>query len=347
MLYQHFLYFCRRAARPLLATTGVALLLTLPATVSVAQGVQSKGGSVEQLTAMLQVIDPYCPNASVSETVAVFGSTSMDALAHGWASGYKQFHPQAKVEISAANSEQLLPMFKTHPTGVAMISRPVAAGELDELRKQGLKQPVAFMVAREALSVYVHQSNPVSAISGEQLRAVFTTDTQASSPQWGELGATGTWAKQPMHIILRTENSGTQHFLSDFVFSGAKLRPAQSEHTSNAKVLQAISSDPSAISICGFRSSGSSVKALQLINGNQVIPCDDQTVLSGQYPLMRPMSLIIDLGQTGPKAVASQELVRYALGQAGQTQAILVGFFPVDLPLLRAGMETLAATPVQ
>lgn len=307
------------------------------------QDTSSQSASVEQLTAMLQAIDPYRPKHSTTETVEVFGSSSMDALAHGWATGFKQFHPQAKLDISAAGTEQLQAMLTAHPSGVAMVSRPVTSQELSELKKLGLKNPVAFVVAREALSVYVHRTNPLNSISGEQLRDVFTSAIHSTELRWSDLNVAGQWSQQPIHIISRTESSGTQRFLSDFVFSGAKLRPGISEHVSNAEVLQALSRDPYAMAICGFRSAGSSVKPLQLTNGASIIPCDDHAVLSGQYPLTRPMSLVIDLGQTDKQALASQELVRYALCQSGQTQAILVGLFPVDLPLLRAGLETLGA----
>ncbi len=328
-------------------TAMLALALALSTVPALAQEATSTSASVEQLTAMLQAIDPYRPQGVTTETVQVFGSTSMDALAHGWATGFKQFHPQAKVEIAAAGSDQFSTLFKDNPAGVAMISRPVTRQDLDELRKQGLKNPVAFMVAREALSVYVHKSNPVSSISGEQLRDVFTTDVHPGEMKWGALGATDAWSAQPVHVISRSENSGTQRFLSDFMFSGATLRTGQSVHASNAEVLLALSRDPQAIALCGFRSASNSVKALQLTSGASIIPCDDHAVLSGQYPLTRPMSLVIDLGQKSKQALASQELVRYALCQAGQTQAILVGFFPVDLPLLRAGMETLGASTVR
>jgi len=303
--------------------------------------------SVEQLTAMLQAIDPYRPKQATTETIQIFGSSSMDALAHGWATGFRQFHPQAKLEISAAGTEQLQAMLTAHPSGVAMISRPVTLQELNDLKQLGLKNPVAFVVAREALSVFVHKTNPLSSISGEQLRDVFTTDIHPAELRWSDLGVVGEWGTKPIHVIARTETSGTQRFLNDFVFSGAKLRAGQSMHVSNAEVLQALSRDPYAIAICGYRSAGNSVKALQLTSGASVIPCDDHAILSGQYPLTRPMSLVIDLGQTSPQAQASQELVRYALCQSGQTQAILVGLFPVDLPLLRAGLETLGSVTVR
>jgi phosphate transport system substrate-binding protein len=350
MLVQHD--FSRPASTRPVKLIGIAtLLLAISLFYSVQQAsgqeATSRVASVEQLTAMLQAIDPYRPTEITKETIEVFGSSSMDALAHGWATGFKQFHPQAKLQISAVGSEELQTTMLAKPTGVAMVSRPVTSSELDELKKKGLKNPVAFMVAREALSVFVHVSNPVATISGEQLRDVFTTGAHSGQLKWSSLGASGQWAEQPVHVITRTETSGTQRFLADFVFNAAKMREGQSKHVSNAEVLQALSNDPLAIAICGFRSSGTAVKALQLTSGATIIPCDDHAVLSGQYPLTRPMSLVIDMGQTGSKATASQELVRYALCQSGQTQAILVGLFPVDLPLLRAGMETLSAATVR
>ncbi len=312
-------------------------------TLSFGQDSVSQHAAIERLTAMLQSIDPYRPSTEATETVQVIGSTSMDALAHGWVTGFKQFHPTVKVEITAGGSEQAISQLLKSPSSVAMFSRPVTNEELEDLKKKGLKNPVAFTVAREALSVFVHASNPISTMSGDQLRDVFTTDSHPGELSWGVLGAGGAWASKAVHVISRLEGSGTQKFVNEFVFSGAKLRPSVSEHASNAEVLHALDKDPTSIAICGYRSSGNSVKKLQLTKGASIIPSDDMAVLSGQYPLTRPLSLVIDIGQTDKKAIASQEFVRYALCQAGQTQAILVGFFPVDLPLLRAGLEKLSS----
>jgi phosphate transport system substrate-binding protein len=293
----------------------------------------NRGSAVEQLTAMLQSIEPYRPLTEVTQTIEVIGSTSMDALAHGWINGFKQFQPQAKVEISAAGSEEAAKLLVAKPSAIAMYSRPVTEQELAEMRRLGLRQPTAFVVAREALTVYVHATNPATSISGEQLRDVFTTDTYPDDLTWSVLDSSGGWNKKPMHVISRTDESGTQRFLSDFVFEGAHMRAGVSAHPSNTEVLQALSADPLGIAICGYRSSGREVKSLRLTSGATVIPCDDLAVLS--------------LGQTDSNARASQEFVRYALCQAGQTQAILVGFFPVDLPLLRAGLEQLSSKTIR
>ncbi len=324
-------------------------LLSVACQQAFCQESQSNSASIEKLTSMLKSIDPYRPDAEARGTVKVFGSTSMDALAHGWISGFKKFHPEAQVEVSAAGSEAAFKELSANPSGVAMLSRPVRDEEIEALKQHGLKEPVAFVVAREALGVYVNSSNPVESISGEQLRAIFTTDSGVEQLQWSLLGVTGEWATKPIHLISRTKNSGTQMFLRDFVFGSATMREGISAHVSNAQVLEEVSGDPLSITICGLRCGcgGGSSKPLQLMAGASAIPSDDHAVLSGQYPLTRPLTLVIDAGQTSEQARASREFVRYALGQAGQTQAILVGFFPVDLPLLRAGLQKLAGSQLR
>ncbi|RMF40322.1 MAG: hypothetical protein D6753_11935 [Planctomycetota bacterium] len=302
--------------------------------------------SVEQLTALLQTIDPYRPTREVRGTVRVYGSTSMDALAHGWAGGFKKFHPNVRVEITGTGYQETFDRLQQDPDGVGMIARPVTEAELAELKQRGLNAPHAFVVAREALGVFVHAQNPVQSISGEQLRQVFTMDGPPGLT-WGLLGAPGSWASQPIHIVSRVPNSGTQDFLANFVFKSAEMRPGVSEHVSNAQVLEVVREDPLAIAICGIRSKAEGVKALQLMAAGTAVPSDDQTILTGQYPLTRPLTLVVDLGQKTPDGLAAQEFVRYALCQSGQVQAVLVGFFPVDPPLLRAGLQKLDGSLVR
>lgn len=309
---------------------------------------QPKHGAVEQMMAKLQAIDPYLPNAELSSgKVEVYGSTSMDAMAHGWISGFKKFHPQTDVIVSAAGSEATFERLLKNPTGVGMLSRPVKEEELAELRKQGLKDPVAFVVAHEALGVFVHSENPVRTITGEQLRTIFTVGIHPGPLTWKVMGATGEWADKPLNIIARTKESGTQKFLADFVFCFCSLREGVSNHVSNAEVLKAVSKDPLSMAICGLRSKGSNVKALQLTADNQIVPSDDRSILEGKYPLTRPLTLVIDRAQRGVNAQAAQEFVHYALCRTGQSQAVIDGFYPVDLPLLRAGLQKLGASQVR
>lgn len=301
--------------------------------------------SVSEMVALLKAVDPYLPpknlQAPLTGTVKIHGSTSMDALAHIWASGFNEFHKGVKVEIASSGSFEAFEHLVANPSCVAMLSHPVQDKDVAALKEKGLKEPVAFVVAREALGVFVHKSNPVQAISDEQLQAVFTTNAKSNMTTWGQLGATGEWATKPIHVIARSETSGTQVYLRDFVFTGSTMRDGVSKHVSNAETLAAITADPLGIAICGLKSTGESVRALSLKTGNQAIPSDEHAVLAGQYPLMRALTIVVDMGQTDANAKAAQEYVHFALCQSGQASAIGASYFPVELRSLRASLHKL------
>lgn len=306
-----------------------------------ATGTQEHAQPVHSIIAMLSAIDPYRPASSLSGTIHIYGSTAMDNMAHAWADEFKQFHPAVQVEIASAGSGDAFAKLKENPQALVMLSRPVKAEELQELKSDAIKEPVAFSVAREALGVFVHASNPVKAITAEQIRAVFTKQTPDKDLKWKLLGVAGPMAEQPIHLVLRSETSGTQAFLRDFVFGGMELRTSEEKHGSNSDVLGALAQDPLAITICGLRANAFSVRSLPLVSNGVPIASDDAAVLSGQYPLTRSMTVVVDLGQTQAEAKAAQELVHFALCRSGQLSAIRAGFFPATLPTLKAGLTLL------
>ncbi len=125
------------------------------------------------------------------------------------------------------------------------------------------------------------------------------------------------------------------------------MRDCEKQFPSNAQVLEAVGIDPNAIAICGMRSTGDNVKMLHLWHNGIRIASDDLSVMTGKYPFTRPLTLVVDMGQDSSQAKAAQEFLRFSLCRAGQTQTILVGYFPVDLPLLRAGIEKLEDATVR
>ena len=313
----------------------VAKLQSAPA------GARAGEQPVQNIMAMLSAIDPYRPTAQLQGTVHVYGSTAMDNMAHAWADEFKQFHPQVKVEIAAAGSGDAFEQLKQNPQAMVMLSRPVKPEELEKLKSEVVKEPVAFSVAREALGVFVHGTNPIKAINGEQLRTVFTKETPAEDLKWKLLGVTGPMGEQPIRLVARSETSGTQSFLRDFVFGGIEMRTTETSHRSNSDVLGALGQDPLAITICGLRANAFSVRTVPLLSQGVAIPSDDAAVLNGQYPLTRSLTLVVDLSQKQDEAKAAQELVHFALCRSGQLAAIRAGFFPAALPTLKAGLTLL------
>ncbi len=174
--------------------------------------------SVEEVRALLCAIAPYLPAEDVVGEIDIFGSTSMDVLAHGWARGFKKFHPNAKVVISAEGSESVFERLAKRPTSMGMLSRPVSDADIGNLKKAGLKRPVAILVARDAMGVFVHESNPLTTITYEELVALFCTDGSGKQATWGEFGVEGELADKPVDVIGRKSDSGTRKFIEEFLF---------------------------------------------------------------------------------------------------------------------------------
>jgi phosphate transport system substrate-binding protein len=292
--------------------------------------------SVERLRSILQSIDPYLPRTSVSGRISVFGSSGMDGLVHAWSENFTEFHPDVQFEIASLSDSRSIQRLAAEPGAIWFLSRPVSEDELNKLKSAGMRRPIAMEVAKQALGVFVHPSNPISTISGDQLRSIFTTEPE-QEPSWVILGATGTLANQSIRIISRKDDSGIQRFLQEHIF-GATLRPGINVE-SNAKVVDSIKQDPLAIGICGLRCGESGARALNLEAQGNIIPSDDLAIISGQYPLVRPLSIVIDLDiDPGHPNI---EFVKYMLSQSGQAENLLAGYFPVDLPVIRAELNKL------
>ena len=153
--------------------------------------------SVQELRAVLQSISPYLPVAKVDSEIDVFGSTSMDSLAHGWANGIKRYHPDAE------GSETVFDRMAKNPASVGRLSRPVTDLDLAELKRRGLKRPVAVMIAREALGVYVHESNPLESISYPELISLFCGDTKSESSTWSQIGVGGPGCPWSYSVVMQ------------------------------------------------------------------------------------------------------------------------------------------------
>lgn len=317
----------------------------LPATAQDAP--QTDGGgelSVEEIRALLRAINPYLPQQKITTEVDLFGSTSMDAMAHNWATAFKRFHPEATVTISAKGTESVFEELGKKPGSIGMMSRPVSPEDLDRLKSLGLKNPVAVQVARDALGVYVNESNPLTVISYPQLVQLFCQADNNDPVTWGRVGVTGPLADQPVHVVGRPKSSGTRTFIDKYLFHKHQLRAMEQELSSNAEAIEAVSQNPQAITIGELKISKQGVRRLKLRDNDEILDADDHQVLLGRYPITRPMTLVFDLGNAETAGV-NCEFIRFTLSREGQTKAILAGLFPYDPPTLRAQMAKLEQEP--
>jgi len=208
-------------------------------------------------------------------------------------------------------------------TDIANASRRIKSEELAAARANGI-EPVELVVARDAIAVVVHPSNPVDGLTLEQISAIYT----GRITNWEAVGG----EDRPIVLLSRESNSGTYvYFLenvirmgeeeSDLLFSPETLLMPSSEGIS-AEIRQ----NRNAIGYDGLGYVTPDQKTVAIARdaqGPYVLP-SIETVNDGSYPISRPLYMYT----AGEPAGAVADYIAWVLDE-GQAVVSKLGFVPL------------------
>lgn len=176
------------------------------------------------------------PATAEADTVTMSGSTSVAPLASSLA---KAFPGNTSFRLLQGGSD----------IGIADVSRGrVDIGMSSRDPKPSDPGGVVFnKIARDALCVATNPSNPISNLSGEQIRAIFSGKVRS----WNDVP--GAKVSGPISLVVRTPASGSQDAFQQ-IFMGQNLRVAgsASQKASNGLVQQTLRRDKNAIGYLSF-----------------------------------------------------------------------------------------------
>src|SRR5688500_13307701 len=101
--------------------------------------------------------------------VTVKGSDTMVILGSKWAEIYMGPHPGRTIAVTGGGSGTGIAALINGTTDIAQSSRPMADKERAEVEKSTGAPVEERVVARDGVTVYVHETNPVAAVSMQQL----------------------------------------------------------------------------------------------------------------------------------------------------------------------------------
>jgi len=262
------------------------------------------------------------PGAGGTQTIENKGSDTLVNLALAWAEAYMQLHPEVRISVTGGGSGTGIAAMINGTVDIANASREMKPEEIAAAEKNGIT-PVEFVVARDAIAVVVHPSNPVSGLTLQQISDIYT----GQITNWRQVGG----EDRPIVLLSRESNSGTYvYFLenvirlgqkSDLLFSPDTLLMPSSEGIS-AEVRQ----NPNAIGYDGLGYVTPDQKTLAVAPdaaGPYVLP-SVATVNDGSYPVSRPLYMYTAGEPTGPiKAYLDWIL------SDGQALVLELGFVPL------------------
>ncbi|QRK05290.1 phosphate ABC transporter substrate-binding protein [Archangium violaceum] len=268
---------------------------------------------IASLAAVLLLV---LPGAARADTVTVKGSDTMVILVQRWAEEFMKKNPNVKLQVTGGGSGTGLSALINGTTDIAMASRPMKKAEGDQLRKRFKNDATEISVAKDGVTFYVNEKNPLDALTQEQLKGIYLGDIT----NWKEVGG----PDAPIIVYSRENSSGTYVFVKDNLLDGEDYAARAQTLPGTAAVVNAVSKEKNGIGY-GGAAYAKGIKELKVKKDNEAIAPTEANIKSGKYPLARDLYFYLRNKPDGD----AKAFIDFVLSPEGQAVVTKVGYFPV------------------
>ena len=171
-------------------------------------------------------------------------------------------------------------------------------------------------VAKDGVTFYVNESNPVDALTMEQLKGIYLGDIT----NWKDVGG----PDAPIVVYSRENSSGTYVFVKDNLLNGEDYTSSAQTLPGTAAVVNAVAKEKNGIGY-GGAAYAKGIKELKVKKGNEAIAPTAENIKSGKYPLSRDLFFYLRNKPSGD----AKAFIDFTLSPEGQAIVTKVGYFPV------------------
>jgi phosphate transport system substrate-binding protein len=253
-----------------------------------------------------------CGVTFAGSSIVIKGSTTVLPIAQGTLEAFMKKHPDVQISLSGGGSGEGIKALIDKTTDIATSSREIKKEEIELAKTKGVN-PVANVVANDAIVPVVNPKNKVKDLSTDQLSQIY----QGKITNWKEVGG----EDLKIVVISRDSSSGTFESWDHFVMKKAKVAPQAQMLASNGAIVTAVAKNRYAIGYLGLGYVNKSVKGLQ-VNG---VTASVQTAISKEYPFSRELYMYTDGDAKGDVA----KYIDFVKSAEGQKIIVKEGFVPL------------------
>ena len=260
-----------------------------------------------------------------SNAIQNIGSDTMVNLALAWAEAFGVQHPEVRLSVTGGGSGTGIAAMINGTVDIANASRRIKTEEIAASEANGIT-PVEHVVARDAIAIVVHPSNPINQLTINQLSDIYAGDIT----NWRQVGG----KDRPIVLLSRESNSGTHvYFLEEVVRRGDKTNKTFfSRDTlllpSSEGISAEVRQNPNSIGYdgLGYVTDDQKVVAVaRSADGPYVLPTVE-SVNSNKYPIARDLYMYTDGEPVGIVAV----YLDWIMGAEAQAIVGELGFVPLE-----------------
>lgn len=268
--------------------------------------------------------------ATAAGQLTSVGSDTLGELMQTLAAAYAQQQP-LRFQIQTPGSAAALPALAEGRADLGPMSRRMNSAEEAAYRALRGRAPGEAQIGFDAIAVFVHPDNPAPPLSLAQLAQIWTADGTASV--WRDLDPAAA-PGQPLLRLGRNTASGTYEFFQNAALRGSRYRADVVQFPGAGAIVAAVAQQPRAIGYSSFAHTNGLVRLVALRAGadDAALLPDTASVMSGRYPLARPLYLYFNRGADGRPDAETAAFLRFVLGADGQDLIRRQGLFPLPPP---------------
>ncbi len=251
--------------------------------------------------------------------ITLKGSDTIVILGQRWAEVYMGKNPGVTIQVTGGGSGTGIAALINGTTDIAESSRPMKDKEKEEVKAKRGNEVLELPVAVDGLAVYVHESNPVSELTLQQIKAIYTGQIK----NWKEVGG----RDDRILLYSRENNSGTYAYFKEHVLENADFHPTVQTLPGTAAVINALAKDRRGIGYGGI-AYGKGIKHLKVKRdaSSPAVEPTMENVLTSKYPISRFLYWYFAGAPTGDLKALSL----WVLSKEGQTVVEKVGYYPLS-----------------
>jgi len=244
--------------------------------------------------------------------IKIKGSDSMLQLTETLAEEYMKEHPGISIYVYGGGTADGIRSLIRGEIDICTASRNLKPDEAKALAEYYGSVGLFYLVAKDALSIYINTSNSVNDISLADLKKIF----ECKITDWSEVGGN----RQEIIPVIRNLNSGTHLYFKDHVLEGDEYCEESVIKATTPEIIEYIEQNENAI---GYGSMGYKGNiAYAKIDG---IDPSDKNAQNDSYPLTRYFHFFTTQLPKG----AVKNFVNWVLSPEGQRTVKQSGYIPL------------------
>ncbi|MGI5859637.1 MAG: phosphate ABC transporter substrate-binding protein [Tepidanaerobacteraceae bacterium] len=215
----------------------------------------------------------------LSGSIQIAGSTSVQPLSEELAMEFTSKYPNVKINVAGGGSGAGIKAAREGTADIGASSRELKPEE---------KSVKEIVIAKDGIAVVVNPANPISDLTMEQIKSVFSGEVT----NWKDLGGNGAL----ITVVIREDGSGTRGAFEEIVLGkDVKFTDKAIIQNSTGALRTTVAGTPDAIGFVSLGALNDEVKALK-VDG---VDISKENVLSNSYKVARPFVYMTKEEPTG------------------------------------------------